>query len=204
MHDLPVHTEVEHRHHSASSTDESVHKDDVIHVFIHARFLQYLGVFLGLAIIFGSATVYFKTRIEGIPQDYEQCVKRTGSRLEKSIPSICITLEGNYFIQPITDEQGNPLIALPTVSLAPTEAIVSPTPHSIDRGCKRAGCNGQLCIDANSQDKVSSCDFKPEYVCYQKAQCERQLDGDCGFTPSDELSQCLGVSTVNNEYRKVQ
>ncbi|MDX2020574.1 MAG: hypothetical protein SF187_10055 [Deltaproteobacteria bacterium] len=55
--------------------------------------------------------------------------------------------------------------------------------------CVRTGCSGQLCADA---PLISTCEFRPEYACYQKATCERQKNGQCGFTPTNELVQCLG------------
>lgn len=56
--------------------------------------------------------------------------------------------------------------------------------------CVRAGCSGQLCAET---PLVSTCEFKPEYACYQKATCERQKNGQCGFTPTEDLVQCLGT-----------
>lgn len=56
--------------------------------------------------------------------------------------------------------------------------------------CVRSGCSGQLC---GEEKLVSTCEFKPEYACYQKATCERQKNGQCGFTPTTELVQCLGT-----------
>lgn len=54
--------------------------------------------------------------------------------------------------------------------------------------CRPTGCSGQICSDT---DVVSTCEFKPEYSCYQKAKCERQSTGKCGWTETAELSQCL-------------
>jgi len=54
--------------------------------------------------------------------------------------------------------------------------------------CKPTGCSGQVCSD---EDVVTTCEFKPEYACYQNAKCERQSDGKCGWTPSEELVACL-------------
>ena len=55
--------------------------------------------------------------------------------------------------------------------------------------CKRTGCSGQICAD---QDMISTCEYRPEYACYQSATCERQPDGKCGWTPTAELTSCLG------------
>ncbi len=54
--------------------------------------------------------------------------------------------------------------------------------------CRRTGCSGQVCSD---QDVSTTCEYRPEYACYEHATCERQSTGSCGFTPSDELKACL-------------
>ncbi|MBC8133481.1 MAG: hypothetical protein H7X95_10920 [Deltaproteobacteria bacterium] len=58
----------------------------------------------------------------------------------------------------------------------------------VSGACRRTGCSGQLCSD---DDVASTCEFRPEYACYQTALCERQLDGKCAFTSSDALNACL-------------
>jgi hypothetical protein len=54
--------------------------------------------------------------------------------------------------------------------------------------CKKTGCSGQVCSD---EDVITTCEFKKEYECYRKAACERQANGDCGFTQTPELTACL-------------
>lgn len=54
--------------------------------------------------------------------------------------------------------------------------------------CIKTGCSSQICSDHNV---ISTCEFRPEYACYQKATCERQRDGNCGFTKTPELTECL-------------
>jgi hypothetical protein len=55
--------------------------------------------------------------------------------------------------------------------------------------CKRTGCSGQICAD---RDMFTTCEWRPEYACYQQATCERQADGSCGFTQTPALQACLG------------
>jgi predicted secreted protein len=57
------------------------------------------------------------------------------------------------------------------------------------QACFRGGCSGQLCSD--QEGAISTCEFRPEYACYQAAECERQADGKCGFTKTAELTSCL-------------
>jgi hypothetical protein len=54
--------------------------------------------------------------------------------------------------------------------------------------CFKTGCSSQVCAD---RSVVTTCEFRPEYACYQKAMCERQRNGECGFTQTAELTACL-------------
>lgn len=55
--------------------------------------------------------------------------------------------------------------------------------------CVVSGCSSQICAD---QPMFSTCEFRPEYACYQSATCEPQADGTCGWTATPELQACLG------------
>lgn len=54
--------------------------------------------------------------------------------------------------------------------------------------CRPTGCSGQICSD---EDVASTCEYLPEYDCYKTAVCERQENGECGWTMTDELRACL-------------
>ncbi len=56
--------------------------------------------------------------------------------------------------------------------------------------CMKTGCSRQICSDHNV---ISTCEWRPEYACYQKATCARQADGNCGFTQTRELTSCLAA-----------
>jgi len=58
------------------------------------------------------------------------------------------------------------------------------------QGCVRAGCSDHLCVE-EGMDIASTCEWRPVYECYQQATCERQQNGQCGFTPTHELVECL-------------
>lgn len=55
--------------------------------------------------------------------------------------------------------------------------------------CFVGGCSGQVCSD--QAGVVTTCEWRDEYACYQTATCERQADGQCGWTPTPELAACL-------------
>jgi len=57
--------------------------------------------------------------------------------------------------------------------------------------CHVGGCSSELC--SSEEGMPSPCIYKPELACYGStgAVCEPQDDGQCGWTPSPELSTCL-------------
>jgi eight-cysteine-cluster-containing protein len=59
----------------------------------------------------------------------------------------------------------------------------------VDQTCYVGGCSGQICSDR--EGVISTCEWREEYACYQTATCERQFDGQCGWTPTPELDACL-------------
>lgn len=54
--------------------------------------------------------------------------------------------------------------------------------------CKVTGCSGQICSD---KEVITTCDWQEAYACYRIAKCERQTDGECGWTQTEELTKCL-------------
>jgi hypothetical protein len=55
--------------------------------------------------------------------------------------------------------------------------------------CFVGGCSGQVCSE--HEGVITTCEFRPEYACYETATCERQADGACGWTETAELNACL-------------
>jgi hypothetical protein len=65
-----------------------------------------------------------------------------------------------------------------------------PAPAPVVKGaCYIGGCSGQICSD--QEGVASDCMYREEYACYKTATCERQKDGECGWTETAELSACL-------------
>jgi hypothetical protein len=57
-----------------------------------------------------------------------------------------------------------------------------------EKPCFKTGCGGQVCAD---EEVVTTCEYRPEHECYKTARCERQANGQCGFTNTPELTRCL-------------
>ena len=74
--------------------------------------------------------------------------------------------------------------------LKATQVYARAQAESAMKPCKKSGCSSQVCSDHNV---ITTCEWRPEYACYQKATCERQADGNCGFTKTRELTSCLAA-----------
>lgn len=59
-----------------------------------------------------------------------------------------------------------------------------------EKTCYVGGCSLQVCSDR--EGLITTCEWREEYACYQTATCEVQDTGDCGWTPTEELTSCLG------------
>lgn len=54
--------------------------------------------------------------------------------------------------------------------------------------CIITGCSKQIC---SNQEVMTTCEYKPEFACYQNAVCEKQENSKCEWTETEELKQCL-------------
>jgi hypothetical protein len=63
--------------------------------------------------------------------------------------------------------------------------------------CFVGGCSSQLCTD-NEDGAVSTCEWQPQYICYKTAKCERQSNGQCGWTNTPSLQRCLATPPLQN------
>jgi hypothetical protein len=72
--------------------------------------------------------------------------------------------------------------ASPSVANAPADA---------GGECMIAGCSNELCVESSQSDVATTCEWKPEYACFQGATCERQVTGKCDWTQTPEVEACL-------------
>lgn len=80
--------------------------------------------------------------------------------------------------------------ALPNQNFSPN--IPTPTTsQTLRNGCVVGGCSGQLCVDENIDDgTATTCEYSELYGCYKEAICERQENGQCGWTQTQAFLQC--------------
>ncbi|MCK5059675.1 MAG: hypothetical protein KAR00_00830 [Candidatus Pacebacteria bacterium] len=58
--------------------------------------------------------------------------------------------------------------------------------------CLITGCSGQICAE---EEMVTTCEYRPEYGCFQESVCEIQANGKCGWTETSKLQACLNSFT---------
>ena len=119
----------------------------------------------------------------GSVTDFESCVA-AGNPVMESYPRQCSTKDGRHFVEEIT-------------VIPPSET----NDPRVGQGCRIGGCSAQLCGEASDEDElVSDCMYRPQYACYKQARCEKQQNGVCGWTESNELRSCLmNASTTSSE-----
>ncbi|MFC1722199.1 hypothetical protein ACFL0C_00970 [Patescibacteria group bacterium] len=54
--------------------------------------------------------------------------------------------------------------------------------------CIVTGCSSQICSD---QPMNTTCEYRSSYACFKSATCEVQATGECGWTITPTLQQCL-------------
>jgi len=124
---------------------------------------------VALLLIAWAFVQLFPTRGQAAVATFDDCVA-AGNPVAESYPRQCATIDGRVFIEETRLE-----------APAPARCVV-------------AGCSNQLCIEeseARAGGGVSTCEYRAEYACYAEATCARQASGQCGWTQTSALQQCL-------------
>ena len=60
-----------------------------------------------------------------------------------------------------------------------------------DSDCNKAGCSSQICTTKeNAPTIITTCEFKPEYECYQQTTCGC-VQGKCNWKDQNFINACL-------------
>ncbi len=54
--------------------------------------------------------------------------------------------------------------------------------------CRKSGCSGNICSD---RTLGSTCEWRPEYICYRDQNCVRNRHGGCSWDKPSRLERCL-------------
>jgi hypothetical protein len=90
------------------------------------------------------------------------------------------------------EKQGPGVMGFVTEQTIKGPAFILHSGEDTTAACYRGGCSGQICSD--QQGVASTCEYREEYACYQSATCERQANGQCGWTETEQLRMCLTYS----------
>ena len=108
----------------------------------------------------------------------------------------------SLFAQLFTKEQEKPVACTQEAKVCPDGSAVGRTGPNCEfaqcpemtilGNCYTGGCSEQICSD--KEGVVSTCEYRKEYGCYKNAKCERQVNGQCGWTMTSELTICLNIN----------
>lgn len=113
-------------------------------------------------------------------KNFEECVLR-GFPVLESYPRQC-KADGKVFVETVDERQG-------------TDKSPSPSKGK----CVVGGCSGELCVDASLGGVASICIYREEFMCYKSAACEKQADGRCGWTQTEDLKSCIAAKRSENQ-----
>lgn len=63
--------------------------------------------------------------------------------------------------------------------------------------CIISGCSGNICADKDADQTATFCEWLDEYGCYKDAVCEKQSNGECGWTMTETLKECIQSAREN-------
>lgn len=133
-----------------------------------------LAMILVILLSIAGALSQIATPHRVLVTNFDDCVN-AGNPVMQSYPRTCRSTDGTLFSEQVMQS-------------SQTASAVSSTTGQ----CVPAGCSGHVCAEENEAPNiVTTCEYKAEYVCYKSARCERQQDGNCGWTQTPQLSACL-------------
>jgi len=69
---------------------------------------------------------------------------------------------------------------------------------SIDSDCVIGGCSGTLCQSKDSEQFMTTCEWKEEYACFKETVCSC-IDGQCRWQETDEFIDCLDAAKESDD-----
>lgn len=138
----------------------------------------YFGVLILTAVTIGS---YLLQSISASFIDikevktFEDC-ERAGGVTSALYPRNCRTIGGRIFVESPRDAGES----------------ISDSDRDYPRTCVIRGCNNEYCMDEDDPlTDTSICVAKPERVCYEKAKCDVQSNGQCEWEETSLFLDCL-------------
>lgn len=91
------------------------------------------------------------------------------------------------------------MIRIILLSLITSIILITPACDEPEILCVTDGCSGEICRDETSPPVNTTCDWKPEYSCFELTQCEQQSNGKCGWTQTSEYIACYEDATATGK-----
>lgn len=142
-----------------------------------------IGILIGiLALVVIGIAVAANAPERKVVSNFEEC-EAAGYPIMESHPRQCRAPDGTLFREDLSEGGGTQTGAA-----------------YVGAGCALAGCSNIICAEEDQAPGiVTTCEYREEYACYQNARCEKQMNGQCGWTQTAELSACLEASFVESK-----
>lgn len=152
-----------------------------LHVTVAAVLCLAVGAVIGYAI--GYDAGWERATPAQRITNFEECAA-AGNPVMESYPRQC-RADGRLFVEeidePIVPPDDRPMPVEPDGSIGDGAT-----------GCVPAGCSGTICAElSEAANIVTTCEYRAEYACYKLTTCERQANGQCGWTQTTEFASCL-------------
>jgi hypothetical protein len=80
-------------------------KVEIKKISFFTRFLVTLLLMIMVFVVAFTITYFRRLFIFSPPRTYQECINRKGSVIQESYPAVCVSPDGNKFIQPLSEEE---------------------------------------------------------------------------------------------------
>ena len=131
----------------------------------------------------------------------------SGSKSDDAVDDQLNTNTGDTISQPADDVNDDIIIGQPGVKTddknddKPTTTVDNqpqPVPSKVTADCVIMGCSNEICTSPDNP-VFTACVYQSRFACYKTASCEKQASGVCGWTETDELTNCLIENQAVND-----
>lgn len=144
----------------------------------------------------------------GIDTQTDRCFMGSKDYYEKHVdkskdcPDFCGGIEGNLVMRCIDNKCIQIYECLVDKDCEPQEMCINnrcagatqqadpDAECSSDSDCRTGGCSGQLCEPKSREPMVTTCEFLPEYGCYDDIECGC-VDGACSWKEDAAFKDCI-------------
>lgn len=145
---------------------------------------------------FMGSVDYYEKYVDKSRDCPDFCTGIAGNLVMRCIDNKCIQIYGCLMDKDCRSDQMCINNKCTGVEDLPVQVTDPETEQEIDAGCgsdsdcRTGGCSGQLCEPKSKEPRMTTCEFLPEYVCYDDIDCGC-IDGKCAWKEDDSFRSCI-------------